>query len=548
MKYKKNKKQDKVSINVDAEYPDEGIIKAEYQKYTTDRENFLRRGREASLFTIPTILPQEDFSSTSEITTPFQSIGAEGVNNLSSKLLMSLLPPNAPFFRLVVDNSELEALLAEQRSQAEEGLAKIERMVMQEIEVRGLRVPVSEALKQLIVTGNVLLYLPPNNQIRVFRLDRYIVKRDSMGNVLKIITKESLSPLSLPDKAKEIIPDPESEAPYKNLDLFTCIQWTGSNWKIHQELEGKIVPGSEGSYPKNKCPYIALRFTAMDGEDYGRGYVEEYLGDLKSLESLTQSIVEGSAAAAKVLFLVRPNGTTRVKTLAESPNGAIVTGDDNDVSSLQLGKSQDFNVAQQTIQVLQTRLSRVFLMNSSIRRDAERVTAEEIRIAHQELEIALGGVYSVLSQEFQLPLVELLMNKMQKEKKIPELPAEGLKPLIITGVEALGRGEDLNKLGMFLQQLSPLGPEVLQELNVSDYITRLAGSLGIDTEGLVKTEEQKELEMQAAQQQQAHMQNQATMSNMAIRSAPEMMKGMNESMQGVEAGQQPEQLSPEMAN
>ena len=187
-------------------------------------------------------------------------------------------------------------------------------------------------------------------------------------------------------------------------------------------------------------------------------------------------------------------------------------------------------------------------MNSSIRRDAERVTAEEIRIAHQELEIALGGVYSVLSQEFQLPLVELLMNKMQKEKKIPELPAEGLKPLIITGVEALGRGEDLNKLGMFLQQLSPLGPEVLQELNVSDYITRLAGSLGIDTEGLVKTEEQKELEMQAAQQQQAHMQNQATMSNMAIRSAPEMMKGMNESMQGVEAGQQPEQLSPEMAN
>ena len=531
MKYKKNKKKDQITIEVQDDYPDEGLVKSEYFKYSVDRDSYLRRGREASLFTIPTLLPQEGFSSTSEITTPFQSIGAEGVNNLSSKLLLSLLPPNAPFFRLVVDSSELEGLLAEQRSEAEKALAKIERLVMQEIEVRGLRVPISEALKQLIVTGNVLLYLPPKEQIRVFRLDRYIVKRDAMGNVLKIITKESLSPLSLPDRAKDLIPDPDSETPHKSHDLYTCIQWTGTNWRIHQELEGKIVPGSEGSYPKDKCPYIALRFISMDGEDYGRGYVEEYLGDLKSLESLTQSIVEGSAAAAKVLFLVRPNGTTRVKTLAESPNGAIVTGDDNDVSSLQLGKSQDFNVAQQTIQILQTRLSRVFLMNSSIRRDAERVTAEEIRIAHQELEIALGGVYSVLSQEFQLPMVELLMNKMQKEKKIPELPKEGLKPLIITGVEALGRGEDLNKLGMFLQQLSPLGPQAIQEINISDYMARLAGSLGIDTEGLIKTEEEKMLEMKAAQDQQTAMMNQQMIGKMAEKATPEMVKGMGDEMQ-----------------
>jgi hypothetical protein len=401
-------------------------------------------------------------------------------------------------------------------------------MVLQEVEFRGLRVPISEALKQLIVTGNVLIYLPPKEQVRVFRLDRYVVKRDAMGNVLEIITKESLSPLSLPESTKELLTSPESEATTKNQDLYTCVKWTGKNWIVHQELNGYIVPGSEGTYTKKKCPFLALRFTAMDGEDYGRGYVEEYLGDLKSLESLTQSIVEGSAAAAKVLFLVRPNGTTRIKTLADSPNGAIVTGDDNDVSSLQLGKSQDFAIAAQTIQQLQTRLSRVFLMNSSIRRDAERVTAQEIRIAHQELEIALGGVYAVLSQEFQLPLVELLMHKMGKEKKIPVLPDEGLKPLIITGVEALGRGEDLNKLGQFMQSLVPLGPEALQELNISDYINRLAGSLGIDTEGLVKSEEQKQLEKQEAEAAQAQMVNQQMMGKIAEKATPEMAKQMGQ--------------------
>ena len=319
-----------------------------------------------------------------------------------------------------------------------------------------------------------------------------------------------------------------------NVDLYTCVTWTGRNWTILQELEGEIVPGSEGSYPKNKSPFLALRFTHIDGEDYGRGFVEEYIGDLKSLETLTKAIVEGSAAAAKVLFLVRPNGTTRIKTLADSPNGAIVTGDDQDVSTLQLQKSADFRVAQEVIRTLSERLSRVFLMNSSVRRDAERVTAEEIRIAYQELEIALGGVYSILSQEFQLPLVQLLMNKMQKEKKLPKFPDESLKPMIVTGVEALGRGQDLNELAGFLQHLAPLGPEVaMRELNVNEYIGRLAASLGIDTEGLLKTEEEKQQEQQAMLKQQEQMEERQMMGKVVSDVAPEIAKS---------AMQNPEQL------
>jgi hypothetical protein len=275
----------------------------------------------------------------------------------------------------------LEALVAGQKGEVEETLAKIERMVSQEIEVRAFRVPISEALKQLLVAGNVLIYLPPTDQMRVFRLDRYVVKRDSMGNVLKIVIKESLSPLSLPENAKKLLPEPEKdEFPASTVDLYTCVTWSGRNWTILQELEGQTVPGSEGSYPKNKSPFLALRFTHIDGEDYGRGFVEEYIGDLKSLETLTKAIVEGSAAAAKILFLVRPNGSTRIKTLADSPNGAIVSGDDQDVSTLQLQKSADFRVAQETIRTLSERLSRVFLMNSSaVTLSASLLTEEFMR-------------------------------------------------------------------------------------------------------------------------------------------------------------------------
>ena len=524
------------------EYSNESSISSMYQNCFGERESYLQRARECADLTIPGLIKDQGSSYSTEYPTPFQSVGARGVNHLASKLLLTLLPPNSPFFRLTIDDFDLEQLVGpEQRGPVEEGLAKIERATLQLIETEAFRVPVFEALKHLIVTGNVLLYIPDSGQMRVFHLDRYVVKRDPMGNVLYMITKESLNAKTLTEEARKTLglPEPSEltpETPHKPYDLYTYICDKGKYWHVHQEVENVPIPDSYGKYPKDKNPFIPLRFSRVDGESYGRGLVEEYIGDLRSLEALTQAIVEGSAAAAKVLFLVRPNGTTRINTLAKSPSGAIVQGDANDVSTLQLQKSQDFRIALDTITQIRDRLSFAFLLNSSVQRNAERVTAEEVRFMAQELESALGGVYSVLSQEFQLPMINILMDKMTKQKKMPKFPKGVVNPQVITGIEALGRGQDLNKLSQFLQYLQPLGPEaIMSNLNLDDYIDRLGASLGIDTSGLVKSAEQKQMEAQQAQEQQQQMmqqQQQMAMMQDVVRGAtPAMAKGLSESAQ-----------------
>jgi hypothetical protein len=266
---------------------------------------------------------------------------------------------------------------------------------------------------------------------------------------------------------------------------------------------GRKIPGTFGTYPLDACPWIPLRLNRIEGEDYGRSYVEEHLGDLKSLEALMQAIVEGSAVAAKVLLLVNPNGTTRAKTIASAPNGAVREGVAEDVTVLQMNKFADFRVALQTVQMITERLSRAFLLMQGVQRDAERVTAEEVRITAQELETRLGGIYSILTQEFQLPYVNRKMNKLQKQGKLPPLPKDVVKPSIVTGLEALGRGHDRNKLVNFLGTLGKvLGPEVLQTyVHVDDAISRLATADGIDTDGLIKSKEQIAEAQQAAQMQ-----------------------------------------------
>ena len=123
----------------------------------------------------------------------------------------------------------------------------------------------------------------------------------------------------------------------------------------------------------------------------------------------------------------------------------------------------------------------------------------------QELEAALGGLYSLLSQELQLPIVSRLMDRMSKDKRLPKLPKDIVKPTIVTGVEALGRGNDLQRLDLFLAEpIVVVGPQAVnQYLNVSDYFKRRATALGIETEGLIKTEE--EIQQAMTQQQQEMM-------------------------------------------
>ena len=476
-------------------------VKARYQKLATLREPYLARARECSTLTIPSLIPPDGSTGATKLPTPYQSIGARGVNTLAAKLLLALLPPNSPFFRLTIDDFTLEQLTQKEgmRAEVEEALNKVERAVMNEIEATAVRTPSFAALRHLLVGGNVLVYLPPQGGMRLFPLSSYVTKRDSMGNVLEIITLEKVAPDTLEEKLRAFALAEQADTDSKkDVEIYNQIVRKNGKWEVQQEVNGRIWPASRGSYPLDKSAWIPLRFIVVDGEDYGRGFVEEYLGDLKTHEGLTKAIVQASAAAAKVLFLVRPNGTTDANVLAKSESGDIKSGNAQDVTVLQMEKFNDFRVALETRAQIQETLSFAFMLNTAIQRNGERVTAEEIRYMAQELESTLGGVYSTLSLEFQLPLVNRLMHQMERKGKLPALPKGVVRPAIVTGVEAIGRGNDLNKLSQFLQGLAQI-PEALAALNVEDFVKRFGTSLGIDMKGLVLTKDELNAKTQQAQ-------------------------------------------------
>ena len=486
-----------------------------YTQLTRGRSQFLDTAVECSRLTLPYLI-QEDLSSRpthQKLHTPWQSVGSKSVVNLAAKLMLALLPPQTSFFKLQVRDDKLgEEFPREVKSELDLSFSKMERMVMDYINASSDRVIVHQALKHLIVSGNALIFMGKEG-LKNYPLNRFVVNRDGNGNVCEIVTKELISRKILGTDLPESLPNSPGDDGYKtgsddqDVEVYTYVRLDNNGrWVWHQEAFDKIIPNSRSTAPKNTSPWLVLRFNTVDGEDYGRGRVEEFLGDIRSLEGLSQAIVEGSAAAAKVVFLVSPSSTTKPKTIADAGNGAIVQGRPDDVGVIQVGKTADFRTAAEQMSTLERRISEAFLVLQV--RQSERTTAEEVRLTQMELEQQLGGLFSLLTIEFLVPYLDRTLHILQRNKQLPKIPKDVVRPQIVAGVNALGRGQDQQSLVTFAQTLAQtMGPEVMSKfLDPAEYVKRLAAAQGIDVLNLVKTPEtmqmEKEQQMQQMQQQE----------------------------------------------
>ena len=526
--------------------------KSRYDYLSSDRSQFLTEAEDAANLTLPYLIRghEEHARGMKQLVTPWQSVGAKGVVALASKLSLSLVPPQTSFFKLQLDESQLgQDFPPEVKSELDLSFAKIERTILEAIAASDDRVVIHQALQHLVVAGNSLIFMGKEG-LKLFPLNRYVIERDGNGNVIEIVTRERINKKLiekyLPDE--EVIEDYESvvdetKTDKQECDVYTHVTRDNNRLVWHQEVYDQILPGSQGKAPIDSTPWLPLRFNTVDGEAYGRGRVGQFIGDLKSLEALSQALVEGSAAAAKVVFVVSPSSTTKPQTLATAGNGAIVQGRPDDIGVVQVGKTADFQTAYQLMATLEKRLNEAFLILSV--RDSERTTAQEVQMTQMELEQQLGGLFGLLTVEFLVPYLNRKLSVFQKTGEIPKIPKGMVKPTIVAGINSLGRGQDVQALGSFLQTIAQtMGPDAIQQyINPEELVKRLAAAQGIDVLNLVKSMQEVQQEQQQAIQQQAEME--------AVKQTPNMLKApmldpsKNPQLTEQQEGQPPQEGPPQ---
>jgi hypothetical protein len=524
---------------------------SKYLAWQSERQSYLQEAYRSALLTIPSVIPDEQDilqrsrSTKVPLAKPFQSLGARGVNNLSSKLLLTLFPPTSPFLKYVVGEqikSEAEQSGTEIQK-IQQALSKREARIQSEVDLRNVRPKGFQIIRNLLIAGNAACHVDPDTgDLQVFGLNSFVTKRDGRGSLVEGIVCEVLDRRTITDEdvlaalddplyVKEVSPGCSEDV----IPLYTRIYREDGKYEVYQEVGGIEVPNTEVYYTEETLPWLFLRYIEIDGEDYGRGFVEEYRGDLTSLEQLSRDILFASANAAKVTWSLDPTSPLKAKKFLESPNGGVVLARKDDITAVQLQKTADMQVAAMTRNELTNALSADFMLNSSFQRQAERVTAEEIRKMAEELEDTLGGVFSMLSQSLQLPLARLYEASLIKRGELKKLPKGSVRIGVVTGLAAIGRGQDLTRLQKALEITAATAafmPELPGFLKAGPLLTEIFTGSGVASEGLIKSSD----EVQAEQEAQQAAQSQQIVGT-------ELAKGAGQAVGAVGGQMEPAQLA-----
>ena len=275
--------------------------KERYDYLCSDRSQFLSEAGEASKLTLPYLIRghEENTKGMKNLKTPWQSVGAKGVVALASKLSLSLIPPQTSFFKLQLDESQLgEEFPPEVKSELDLSFAKIERTILDAIAASDDRVVIHQALQHLVVGGNALIFMGKTG-LKLFPLNRFVIERDGNGEVIEIVTKETVNkklienqlPPELEDYTNSVTEEGGGNIGKEECDIYTWVTRENNRFVWHQEVYGNMLKGSLSKAPVDTTPWLPLRFNTVDGEAYGRGRVGQFIGDLKSLEALSQALV-----------------------------------------------------------------------------------------------------------------------------------------------------------------------------------------------------------------------------------------------------------------
>ena len=490
-----------------------------YEKYKDG--TYLKDLEDYSKWTVPSLFPKDKQHSTRYGNNPiehdFQSIGALLVNRMAAKLTQTLFPINHTFFKINVSPDKLQEMgiplpnVKVFEEDSRQFFAEYENLACKRLYINNSYAQLQQALALLIVTGNALL-LRKDNRFVVYSLHNYVTLRDAMGELLDLVIKEDVVYEALPQEFKNQLLS-ANKAPteeFKTVTVYTRVKRVfndvGNTWEVTQEVENTDM-GVLYTYNDYNNPYIVCTWKLVNGDNYGRGHCEDYRGDLAKLSGLSGFLTDYEIDALKVINLVDTTTLTDFDEVVAADHGGYVQGVQGSITAYESGIYQKIQAVVADIQMVYQRLAIAF-MDSSNMRDAERVTAEEIRNNVYEADMMTGGVFSNLSPTLHAKTGYLLMQEVDPIFIIAV--AAGLFDLeLLTGVQAVGRSSDTQKLMEATIEFATIATSLQQTQQPFFDYKALANHIftnrGVPLDVLMKTQEQLEQELALAQQQQAQM-------------------------------------------
>ena len=276
-------------------------------------------------------------------------------------------------------------------------------------------------------------------------------------------------------------------------------------YEVTQEADD-IPVGTPGQYPEHLCPWQVVTWNLIAGENYGRGLVEDYAGGFAKLSDGSEAAALYAIEMMRVLNLVTPGMGADIDELATSESGEFVQGGNGAVVAHESGDARKLQAVRAELSEVFGNLARAFMWKANTR-NAERVTAYELRLDAQEADNVLGGTYSALAETWQVPLAHLLLHE-ERPAILKNILTDDIRLDIVAGVPALGRSLELQNLLDMAADASAIMPvftQLSKRVNPGKLFELLANLSSVDLEKIYNSEEEQRALDQAESLEQQGM-------------------------------------------
>lgn len=505
----------------------------------------------------PSTFPPEDWQAGDPLPQTNQSVNADCLNTLASKIMLGAMPPGLAGWKASPEEHRLDPDFQSDPklyAQVVYALARRTETHRERMEATQLRSAVTLYYKLLLLTGSALILWTDIDHPVVYNMHHYVVKRDASGVPLVIVLKTNVSRMAADEdvvEAYDALRDADNKSTASDdwdddiavYHVQKLVNHRGKRKYLYwQELEGgHVVDGTDALTDFDTPTMYAGGMIPEYGSDWYIPYCADYEGDMMAVENYSAALQDGGAAAARFVTLVDPSGQTDIRDVEEAENLAVIPGREQDVKTLRADKGGDLAVTANECREASRRLGKAFLLYSSVQRNGERVTAEEWKLLATEIEQAMGGLYSSLSQTSQRYFVmRFIMLHEATDKRLGKLPEGLVRVTVVTGIDSLGQSSEEANLREFVTEAGAAlqNPALEKYLDMSDYLTRLAAIKNVKAEGLVKGADRMA-------QEQADQQNQSMQQTLLDKATSPLAKGGVDAISKMmESGQIPEGMIP----
>lgn len=448
------------------------------------------------------------------------------IENFTAKLQKTLFPDNRAFFAFNAPE-EAKVQSGADKTDINRNLESAVNAIMTLLKDKKLYSILPKVFENATVIGNALVFMgyKKSDPIQFISPADFVWRRTASGTVKELIIREVIALEDIVDKELRRVLENDigyDMAQYKtetnnlstqprSIQKYTYVYFEDNGTQVISEYVGKFKVGKEIRRSAKEPLFLPIAPDLPLKAQYGVGKVKGAVSSILQIRSASKTWARHNSLISDLKIGVAPSASNAIKAMAKQrTSNHVVLNDPKDMQLMPWG-NVNMSSVEMSYENAKQDLSRIFLMQQGVTRQAERVTAEEIRRNAEELNAANSNLISAYESQLQGPLVQYALYHLDIENEEGDSIKDALEDLdvkLLTGTEAIGRVSQSDNVTTMLQEATLLGgvPEhIARHMKINNILNILAQGRGLPSDEIVKSKQELQAEQEAAQEQQAQL-------------------------------------------